>query len=75
MIKKLNSQLSDPSHPVWALLRIALISTVLLFFLYLNATKFDKDEVTIILEVILALFGIETVQNRVQHTLKQKAKK
>ena len=55
------------NHPVWGILRIAVIFFGLTLFLYLNATQFDKGEMTTILELLLVVGGFEVFKRKMQN--------
>jgi hypothetical protein len=54
-------------HPFWGILRIAVIFCGLTLFLYLNATQFDKGEMTTILELLLVVGGFEVLKKKIQN--------
>ena len=54
-------------HPFWGILRIAVIFCGLTLFLYLNATQFDKGEMTTILELLLVVGGFEVFKRKMQN--------
>jgi len=54
-------------HPFWGILRIAVIFCGLTLFLYLNATQFDKGEMTTILELLLVVGGFEVFKKKMQN--------
>ena len=51
-------------HPFWGILRMAVFFVGLTVFLWLNATTFDKGEVTTILELLLLAGGFEAVRHK-----------
>jgi hypothetical protein len=54
------------SHPLWSIIRMAVFFVGLTLFLYLNATNFDRGEVTTILELLLLAGGFEAIRHKVQ---------
>ena len=54
-------------HPVWGILRIAVIFFGLTLFLWMNATQFDKGEMTTILELLLVVGGFEVLKKKIQN--------
>lgn len=49
----------NENHPVWNILRIAVIMAGVIVFSWLNASKFDVTEWTTIVEVLLLIGGFE----------------
>jgi len=54
-------------HPFWGILRIAVIFTGLTTFLWMNASNFDKGEITTILELLLVVGGFEAIKHKIQN--------
>lgn len=53
----------DPKHPIWGIVRLAVIGVILTVVLAVNAKNFDASELKVIAEVMAALGvvkGIET---------------
>lgn len=61
-------------HPFWGILRIAVIFSGLTLFLWMNATNFDKGEMTTILELLLVVGGFEAGRKMIQANGKKKEK-
>jgi hypothetical protein len=55
------------NHPVWGIARMAVFFICLTVFLYLNATNFDRGEVTTILELLLVVGGFEAIRHKVKN--------
>ena len=55
------------AHPVWGILRLAVIFCGLTLFLWMNSTTFDKGEVTTILELLLVVGGFEVLKKKIQN--------
>ena len=54
-------------HPFWGIVRMAVFFVGLTVFLYLNATNFDRGEITTIVELLIVAGGFEAVRH---HMLK-----
>jgi hypothetical protein len=52
---------SDAGHPVWKLARLGVVMVSLTAILWLNATNFDRTELTSIVEMFLLLGSGEGV--------------
>ena len=50
----------DSSHPIWAIIRTAVLLLALVVVLWLNATNFDDTEIRTIIAMFLAAIGAET---------------
>ena len=48
-----------PTHPVWQLIRLAILMLTLSFVLWLNASNFDETEIKTIIWVFMAAAGVE----------------
>ena len=59
-------------HPVWGIIRLAVIFAGLTLFLWLNSTSFDKTEITTILELLLVVGGFEAGRSMIQANGKKK---
>ena len=51
----------DPSHPIWATIRVVVIAICVTLVLALNADNFDATELRSIAWIIPSLIGIEGV--------------
>ncbi len=51
--------MSDPTHPLWSLLRLLIIMTALTVILVLVAEKFDKTEIQTLIGMFMVAAGIE----------------
>lgn len=51
--------MKDANHPIWAIVRMALILATLVVVLWLNASHFDDTEIRTIVTMFLALLGAE----------------
>lgn len=51
--------MSDPKHPVWYLLKLAILMATLTGILYVTANHFDASELKTIVSYFLAAAGIE----------------
>ena len=49
-------------HPGWAVARLAVIMIPLTVVLWANASKFDKTEITALLQIAIAGGGFEAVR-------------
>lgn len=56
--------MSDPKHPVWKLLRLAIVGGLLLGMLSLNYNQFDKRDVVTIFGVLAGLAGFDIAKDR-----------
>ena len=54
-------------HPVWGIVRIAVIFIGLTLFLWMNSTSFDKTEMTTIIELLLVVGGFEAIKKKIQN--------
>jgi len=61
-------------HPVWGIIRLAVIFVGLTLFLWLNSTSFDKTEITTILELLLVVGGFEAGRSMIQANGRKKKK-
>lgn len=59
-------------HPFWGIVRMAVFFVGLTVFLYLNATNFDRGEVTTIVELLIVAGGFEAVRHHIQKNGKKK---
>ena len=64
--------MSDSNHPIWALLRIIVVSIALTITLWANASHFDQTELWTIGVIFFVLSGNETALYLISH-LKPKA--
>jgi hypothetical protein len=53
--------MKNANHPIWAIIRMALILGTLIFVLWMNASHFDDTEIKTILTMFLALLGAEGI--------------
>lgn len=53
--------MNDAKHPIWAIIRLAILMVSMVIALWLNATHFDKTEMRSIITVFLAAAGAEGV--------------
>lgn len=53
--------MSSPNHPLWAILRLAVMMAALTGVLYVTANRFDETEVRTIIYVFLFAAGVEGV--------------
>jgi hypothetical protein len=60
-------------HPFWGIVRMSVFFIGLTVFLWLNATNFDKGEVTTILELLLLAGGFEAVRHKLSGSKKTKS--
>lgn len=51
----------DQNHPIWPILRMALILGTLVFVLWMNASHFDETEIKTILTMFFTLLGAEGI--------------
>jgi len=60
--------MKDPSHPIWPLLRFAIVAIVITTVLFVNASDFDETEAKAI-TAFLSLYGVsEGAMRLIQHT-------
>lgn len=57
--------LKDPRHPIWAILRTAVMLLGLTALLYLNANNFDETELRVIGGYIAIALGTECGVHRI----------
>ena len=50
----------DPKHPIWAIIRTAIMLFALVVVLWLNASHFDDTEISTIVAMFLPAIGAET---------------
>lgn len=60
-------------HPLWGIIRLAVIFTGLTVFLWLNSSSFDRTEITTIIELMLLVGGYD-VAKRVYGKKKERDK-
>jgi hypothetical protein len=53
-------------HPLWRLLTMSVILGFLTVILWLNASNFDRTELTSILEMAIAIGGWELARSRLE---------
>lgn len=53
--------MKNADHPIWPIVRMALILGTLVFVLWMNASHFDDTEIKTILTMFFALLGAEGV--------------
>lgn len=53
--------MSAPQHPVWSLLRLAVVMVALCVTLWVNASQFDATEIKSIVTMFLVAAGAEGV--------------
>lgn len=58
------SPMSNPSHPIWKLLRTLVVGTLLTAFLSLNYNKMDERDITTILGIAATLLGFDFTKDR-----------
>jgi len=51
--------MKNADHPIWPIVRMALILGTLVVVLWMNASHFDETEIKTILTMFLALLGAE----------------
>lgn len=51
----------QPAHPVWSILRLAVVMAALTAILFVTANKFDDTEIRTIIYVFLFAAGVEGV--------------
>ena len=51
--------MSNPGHPIWGLLRLAILMLVLTLILYFNASDFDATEIRALTQYFLAAASLE----------------
>jgi len=49
-----------PKHPIWAIIRTAIMLLALVIVLWVNASNFDSTELKTIVAMFLAAIGAET---------------
>ena len=59
------SDLFEPHHPVWNILRLVVVFIGLTGLMFLNAEKFDEGELVTVLELVGLVAGFEYVRHRV----------
>lgn len=52
--------MNQPSHPIWAIVRLMVLMLTLTVVLYLTATKFDASELKVIMYMFIAAASGET---------------
>jgi len=58
--------LDNPKHPIWSLIRLAIIMVPLSIMMFLNATNFDDTEIKTIGGMLLVACGAEGLQSYLQ---------
>lgn len=61
------SVLNDPRHPLWKIIRTAVVGSLLLAFLSLNYNKLDERDITTILGIIAGLLGFDFTKDKLTH--------
>lgn len=51
----------ESAHPIWSIIRLAVIMVAMCFVLYLNASKFDETEIRSIVTVFFVAAGSEAI--------------
>ena len=59
------SDLFDPHHPVWNIVRLVVVFIGLTLLLFLNADRFDQGELVTILEMLALVSGFEFFRHKV----------
>lgn len=59
------SMLDDPRHPLWKIIRTAVVGTLLVAFLSLNYNKMDERDLTTILGIAAGLLGFDFTKDRI----------
>jgi hypothetical protein len=52
-------KLSEPTHPLWSLIRLSILMLSLVFVLWMNASSFDKTEIQTIVTMFMVAAGVE----------------
>lgn len=55
-------QVPPADHPLWKLLRLAVVGAILLAFLAMNYNRLDERDATTILGVLLSLAGFDATK-------------
>jgi hypothetical protein len=55
--------MQDAKHPIWAIIRTAVVLTALAVTLYVTAEHFDETETRTITTMFIALLGAEGLTN------------
>lgn len=61
----MKSLLENPSHPLWKIIRTAVVGTLLVAFLSLNYNKMDERDITTILGIAAGLLGFDFTKDRI----------
>tara|TARA_R110000824_G_scaffold54030_5_gene149135 strand:- start:1297 stop:1506 length:210 start_codon:yes stop_codon:yes gene_type:complete len=61
-------------HPLWGIIRLAVIFTGLTVFLWLNSSSFDRTEITTIIELMLLVGGYDVAKRQFLKNGKKKEK-
>ena len=59
------SDLFEPHHPVWNILRLVVVFIGLTGLMFLNADKFDEGELATVFELVGLIAGFEYVRHKV----------
>lgn len=51
--------MNNPAHPIWGILRLAILMLVLTAILYFNASDFDATEIKTLTQYFLAAASLE----------------
>lgn len=69
MAKK--SMLENPSHPLWKIIRTAVVGSLLVAFLSLNYNKMDERDITTILGIAAGLLGFDFTKDKITGTKRE----
>ena len=58
--------MSHPGHPVWRLLTTLVYLAFACFFMWLNASSFDKTEMKTLVELAVVMLSVEGVKDRLK---------
>ena len=59
------SDLFEPHHPVWNIIRLVVVFIGLTALMFLNADKFDESELATVIELVGLVAGFEYVRHKV----------
>ena len=63
-----SSDLFEPGHPIWNILRLAVVFIGLTVLMYLNSSSFDETEIKTVVELVGLVAGFEYVRHKVGKT-------
>lgn len=69
MAKK--SMLENPSHPLWKIIRTAVVGSLLVAFLSLNYNKMDERDITTVLGIAAGLLGFDFTKDKITGSSKR----